>query len=49
MNELILKHFKLLNKLFGNYRWFQVILKGVLNGRFVKNGGMYEPNDSANL
>lgn len=31
MNELILKHFKLLNKLFGNYRWFQVIWKGALN------------------
>lgn len=38
MNQLILKHFKLLNKLFGNYRWFQVILKGVLYDRFRKNG-----------
>ena len=38
MNELILKHFKLLNKLLGNYRWFQVILKGVLDGRFRENG-----------
>ena len=37
MNALILKHFKLLNKLFGNYRWFQVILKGVLNENLRKN------------
>lgn len=49
MSEFILKHFKLLNKLLGNYRWFQVILKGVLDVRYVKNGGMYESNDSANL
>lgn len=48
-NRFILKHFKLLNKLLGNYRWFQVILKGVLDGRYVKNGGMYESDDRANL
>lgn len=38
MKQLIFKYFKLLNKLFGNYRWFQVILKGVLDDRFRKNG-----------
>jgi len=49
MNELILKHFKLLNKLFGNYRWFQVILKGVLDDRFRENGWFNESNDRTNL
>lgn len=38
MNKFILKNFKLLNKLLGNYRWFQVILKGALDDRFRKNG-----------
>jgi hypothetical protein len=38
MNKFILKNFKLLNKVFGNYRWFQIILKGVLNDRFRENG-----------
>lgn len=33
MNQFILRYFKLLNKLFGNYRWFQILLKGTLNER----------------